>query len=39
MAYSIMNKIEKYRWKHRYFAFPVELKIADAVARKSKGFL
>ena len=39
MAYSMMNKIEKYRWKHRYFAFPVELKIADAVARKSKGFL
>jgi radical SAM superfamily enzyme YgiQ (UPF0313 family) len=38
-AYSMMNKIEKYRWRHRYFAFPVELKMVDAVARKSKGFL
>ena len=38
-AYSMMNKIEKYRWKHRSFSFPIELKIADAVARRSKGFL
>jgi hypothetical protein len=39
LAYGIMNKIEKYRWRHRNFGFPVELKIADAVARKLKGFL
>ncbi len=38
-AYTIMNRIAKYRWKHRNFAFPIELKIADAVARKFKGFL
>jgi radical SAM superfamily enzyme YgiQ (UPF0313 family) len=38
-AYTIMNRIAKYRWKRRYFGFPVELKIADAVARKFKGFL
>jgi len=38
-AYTIINRIEKYRWKHRSFAFPVELKIVDAVARRSKGFL
>ena len=38
-AYTIMNQIAKYRWKRRYFGFPVELKIADAVARKFKGFL
>ena len=38
-AYAIMNKIEKYRWRHRNFGFPIELKIADAVARKLKGFL
>jgi hypothetical protein len=36
-AYSLMNKIEKYRWKHRSFSFPIELKIADAVARRFKG--
>jgi radical SAM superfamily enzyme YgiQ (UPF0313 family) len=39
LAYAIMNKIEKYRWKHRYFAFPVELRIVDIVAKKFKGFL
>jgi radical SAM superfamily enzyme YgiQ (UPF0313 family) len=38
-AYSVMNKIEKYRWKHRSFSFPIELKIVDAFARRSKGFL
>ena len=38
-AYGIMNRVERYRWKHRNFAFPIELKIADAVARKLKGFL
>ena len=36
-AYSMMNKIEKYRWKHRSFSFPIELKIADAIARRFKG--
>ena len=39
LAYGVMNKLARYRWKHRNFAFPVELKIADAVARKFKGFL
>ncbi len=38
-AYGVMNKIEKYRWSHRNFGFPIELKVADAVARKFKGFL
>jgi radical SAM superfamily enzyme YgiQ (UPF0313 family) len=39
IAYGIMKRMAKYRWKHRYFEFPIELKIADAVARKFKGFL
>jgi len=38
-AYAIMNRLARYRWKHRNFAFPVELKMADAVARHFKGFL
>jgi len=38
-AYTIINRIEKFRWKHRWFAFPVELKIVDAFARRTKGFL
>jgi anaerobic magnesium-protoporphyrin IX monomethyl ester cyclase len=38
-AYDIMNRIEKYRWRHRNFSFPIELKIADALAKRFKGFL
>jgi hypothetical protein len=38
-AYGVMNRIARYRWRHRNFAFPVEFKIADAIARKFKGFL
>jgi anaerobic magnesium-protoporphyrin IX monomethyl ester cyclase len=38
-AYGIMNRLARYRWKHRNFSFPIELKLADAVARKFKGFL
>lgn len=38
LAYGVMNRIAKYRWKRRYFGFPIELKIADAAARKFKGF-
>lgn len=38
-AYGVVNRIKKYRWSHRNFSFPIELKIADAVARKLKGFL
>ncbi|MGD0643522.1 MAG: radical SAM protein [Candidatus Bathyarchaeia archaeon] len=39
IAYGVMNHIAKYRWKRRYFDFPIELKIADALARKYKGSL
>ncbi|MGA3058845.1 MAG: radical SAM protein [Candidatus Bathyarchaeia archaeon] len=38
-AYTIMNRLAKYRWKHRYFGFPLELRIVDATARKLRGFL
>jgi hypothetical protein len=38
-AYGLLNRVARYRWQQRYFGFPVELKIADAVARKFKGFL
>jgi hypothetical protein len=38
-AYGVINRIEKYRWCHRNFSFPIELKVADAVNRKFKGFL
>jgi radical SAM superfamily enzyme YgiQ (UPF0313 family) len=38
-AYAIMNRIARYRWRHRNFSFPIELRVADAVARRFKGFL
>jgi hypothetical protein len=38
-AYAIMNRLARYRWGHRNFSFPIEMKIADAVARRFKGFL
>lgn len=38
-AYGLMNKLARYRWRHRYFGFPIELKIANALARKFKGYL
>lgn len=38
-AYRIMNRIARYRWKHRNFSFPVELKVVDAMAKRFKGFL
>jgi radical SAM superfamily enzyme YgiQ (UPF0313 family) len=38
-AYGLMNKSARYRWRHRYFGFPIELKIANALARKFKGYL
>ena len=33
-AYKIMNRLARYRWRHRNFSFPIELKIVDAVARR-----
>ena len=38
-TYKVMNKMARYRWRHRNFSFPIELKIVDAVARRFKGFL
>jgi len=39
VAYKFLNKIACYRWKHRNFSFPIELKLADTVAKYAKGFL
>ncbi|MGE5187971.1 MAG: B12-binding domain-containing radical SAM protein [Betaproteobacteria bacterium] len=39
VGYLIMNKIAKYRWEHRYFDFPVELELVDALSRWLKGFV
>ena len=39
LGYKVLNQIEKYRWRHRYFSFPVELRIVDWVTRRLKGYL
>lgn len=38
MLYQIINKMARIRWKHRYFTFPIEQKIADYAAKKLRGF-
>jgi radical SAM superfamily enzyme YgiQ (UPF0313 family) len=38
-AYRVMNKAACYRWKKRYFGFPVELRLANMAAQKLRGFL
>jgi radical SAM superfamily enzyme YgiQ (UPF0313 family) len=37
-AYGLMNKIARYRWRHRYFGFPLELRLVSAAQTKLKGF-
>ncbi len=38
-AYAFMNQVARYRWRHRYFDFPVELALANEAARRLRGFL
>lgn len=33
-----MNKTARYRWRHRNFSFPIELKLIDRVAKYIKRF-
>ena len=39
IGFKVLNRIEKYRWRHRYFSIPIELRIVDALTRKFKGYL
>ena len=39
LAYGTLCRTARYRWRHRYFGFPVELKVANKLARKFKGYL
>jgi len=39
MGFRVLNRIEKYRWKKRYFGLPLELRIVDALTRKFKGYI
>jgi radical SAM superfamily enzyme YgiQ (UPF0313 family) len=39
LGYGILNKTSKYRWRHRYFGLPLELKMVNAAIRKFRGYL
>lgn len=39
IMYQIINRIARYRWKHRFFGFPIEQKIIDYVTKKLRGFV
>ena len=39
LGYGLLNKIAKYRWRHRYFRYPVELRLATAALRKRREYL
>jgi anaerobic magnesium-protoporphyrin IX monomethyl ester cyclase len=38
-GYRLMNRAARYRWEHRYFEFPFELRLANEAARRMRGFL
>ncbi len=39
IGYGAVSRIAKYRWRHRYFGFPVDLKIVNWLAKKTRGYL
>jgi anaerobic magnesium-protoporphyrin IX monomethyl ester cyclase len=39
LSYGVINRMACYRWKHRYFGMPIELKLVNAAAKKLKGYL
>jgi anaerobic magnesium-protoporphyrin IX monomethyl ester cyclase len=39
LSYGVLNKFAKFRWKHRFFRYPIEVRIADALTKKSRGYL
>jgi radical SAM superfamily enzyme YgiQ (UPF0313 family) len=39
IGYSAVSRIAKYRWRHRYFGFPYDLKLVNGVAKRLRGYL
>lgn len=39
LAYGILNRMAKYRWAHRFFGYPLELKIVNAFIKRTRGYL
>jgi anaerobic magnesium-protoporphyrin IX monomethyl ester cyclase len=38
-AYGAMNKAARYRWRRRFFDYPLELRLANLAAQRLRGFL
>jgi radical SAM superfamily enzyme YgiQ (UPF0313 family) len=38
VGYRLLNKLAEFRWRHKLFKFPVELKIANAASLKLRGY-
>jgi anaerobic magnesium-protoporphyrin IX monomethyl ester cyclase len=39
IGYGVLNRMARFRWRHRYFGLPAELKFVNAIARMSRGYL
>jgi hypothetical protein len=39
LSYGSLNRLARFRWKHRFFRYPIELKIVDSLTKKSRGYL
>ncbi len=37
-GYKVINKMAKYRWKHKYFGYPIELRVVSLMVRKMRGY-
>ena len=39
VGFGILNSMAKFRWRKRYFGFPFEMKLVDALLREFRGWL
>jgi hypothetical protein len=39
LSYVILNRLARFRWKYRFFNYPLELKLIDAFTKKARGYL
>jgi anaerobic magnesium-protoporphyrin IX monomethyl ester cyclase len=39
IGYALLNRTARFRWRKRYFGFPLELRAVDYMTRKLRGFL
>jgi anaerobic magnesium-protoporphyrin IX monomethyl ester cyclase len=37
-GYQLMHRLASFRWKNKYFGFPLELKVASSAARMLRGY-